>query len=51
MGGVRPHPVVVLTPALDQHAGFGQGSEDFLVQALVPELAVEAFYEAVLLLV
>jgi len=49
MGRVRAHVVVVDPPALDDDADLGQGAEDRLVQALVAELAVEAFDEAVLL--
>lgn len=46
---VRPDMMVVDAPALDDGAGFGQGVEDLLVQALVAEPAVEAFDEAILL--
>src|SRR3989344_2697419 len=47
--GVGPDVVVVDAPALDDGAGFGQEGEDLLVQALVPQPAVEALDEAVLL--
>ena len=40
--------IVVLSPLLDQDAGFLQRIEDLPVQELVPELAVKALIIAVL---
>jgi hypothetical protein len=48
MGGVGPDLVVVLQPALDDRARFGQAGEDLLVQAFVAEATVEALDEGVL---
>ncbi len=45
---MRPLGVVVDAPALDQHAGFGQGIEDLAVEQLVAQLAIEALVGAVL---
>ena len=45
---VRPDLVVVLTPVRDARSGLLQCLEPLLVQALVPELAVEALDVAVL---
>lgn len=49
MGRVQSDVVVADPLMLDDDAGLGQGGEEFLVQALVSEPAVEAFHEAVLL--
>ena len=49
MGAVGPLLVVELPPALDRHFRLGATAEPFAVQQLVPQLAVEAFDEAVLL--
>ena len=46
---VRPDLVVVLAPSLDGCLGLMQVLEPLLVQALVPELAVEALDVAVLM--
>jgi len=40
--------VVVVAPLLDENPGFLETAEDFAVQQLVPQLAVEAFAIAVL---
>ena len=48
MGRVRPDIVVVAPPGLDEDPGLGERGEDFFVQALVAESAVEAFDEGVL---
>jgi hypothetical protein len=45
---VRANRVVVLPPVLDQHLRLLQRVEDFSVQELVPELAVEALVAPVL---
>ncbi len=39
---MRSFGVVEVSPLLDQHLGFPQSVEDFSVQALVPQLTVEA---------
>lgn len=44
MGAVM---VVVVTPRRDQTAGMAQVSEQVLVEALVPETAIEALHKAV----
>jgi len=44
---VRPFGVVEAPPVFDQHLGFPQRVEDLAVQALVPQLAVEALIVAV----
>jgi hypothetical protein len=43
-----PDPVVLAAPPLDQHLRLQQRVEDFAVQKLVPQLAVEALDVAVL---
>jgi len=40
--------VVVRSPALDDGACFRQAAEPMQVQAVLPELAVEALYERIL---
>ena len=45
---MRPVVIVVVAPCRNQMAGMAQGWEQVLVQALVPQTAVEAFHEAVL---
>jgi hypothetical protein len=45
---VRPLLVVVLVPRLDNGPGLGHRGEPVLVEALVPQLAVEALDEGVL---
>ena len=45
---MRPDGVVVDAPRLDDPPDLGEGGEDALVQALVAQLAVEAFDEGVL---
>jgi hypothetical protein len=45
---VRALGVVGDAPALDQHAGLGQGMEDLAIEQLVAQLAVEAFVVAIL---
>ena len=45
---VRPDGVVVIAPFLDQHLRLRQIVEDFPIQQLVPELAIEALIVAVL---
>ena len=45
---MRPDGVVVIVPSLDQHFRLRQIVEDFPIQQLVPELAVEALVVAVL---
>ena len=47
--GVRPDSVVVVAPEGDLSARVIQGVEDFLVQQLVAQAAVEAFDEGILL--
>ena len=49
VGRVRPDVIVVVPPAFDHGTRLGEAAEDLLVQALVSQLAVEAFDEAVLL--
>jgi hypothetical protein len=49
VGRVRPDVIVAQPPAFDDGAGFGQGGEDLLVQALTARATVEALDEAVLL--
>ena len=43
---MRPDRVVVVTPSFDQHLRLLQRVEDFRVEQLVPELAVEALVVA-----
>src|SRR3546814_11818810 len=45
---MRPNLVVVLAPRLDHDLGFSPRPEPFEAQALVAELAVEAFAGAIL---
>src|SRR5437667_11139776 len=45
---MRPLGVVLLPPGLDLLLGLGQRGEVMLVQALVPQLAIEALDETVL---
>ena len=45
---MRPDGVVVIAPSLDQHLRLRQIVEDFPIQQLVPELAVEALVVAVI---
>ena len=45
---MRPDGVVVIAPSLDQHLRLRQIVEDFPIQQLFPELAVEALVVAVL---
>ena len=45
---MRPSRVVVNARMLDDHLGFPEATEDFGVQQLVPELAVEGPALAVL---
>src|SRR5208283_5937403 len=45
---MRPYRVVMHSPLLDHHLGLLQRVEDLSVQALIPELAVEAFTVPVL---
>jgi len=45
---VRAHGAVGLPPATDEHLCFQEGVEDFAVQQLVSQLAVEALHVAVL---
>lgn len=45
---MRPDVVVVDAPSLDHAPGLGQRREHVLVQALVPQLAVEALHVAIL---
>ena len=44
---MRSELVVVPPPLLDQHLGLPQRVEDFPIEQLVPELAVEALVVAV----
>ena len=44
---MRSEGVVVVPPTLDQNLGFLQSEEDLAVQALIPELAVEALVVAI----
>ena len=46
---MRANGVVVDAPSFDDVARLGERGEHMLVQALVPQLAVEALHEAVLL--
>src|SRR3546814_4051089 len=48
VGRVWPHLVVVLPPSLDDAACLVEAREHLLVQAFVPEPAVEALHEGVL---
>ena len=45
---VRPYSVVMLEPQTDHDLGLGAGTKPFEAQALVAELAVEAFVHAIL---
>jgi hypothetical protein len=45
---VRPHVVVVPPPRFDDHRRLGARTKPFEAQALVEELAVEAFRDAIL---
>ena len=45
---MRPHRIEVLPPRFDQHLRLGARAEPFEAQALVAELAVEAFRRAIL---
>lgn len=45
---MRPDLVVMLAPDLDNDLRFSAAAEPFQAQALVPELAVEAFGAAIL---
>jgi hypothetical protein len=45
---MRPHIIAMPTPDFDEHAGFGAATETLHAQALIAELAVEAFVGAVL---
>jgi hypothetical protein len=47
--GMRPEVVVVVTPKGQLAAGVCQAVEDLFVQAFIPQAAVEAFDEAILL--
>lgn len=40
--------VVVLPPLFKDASGFGQGHEDILVQAFIPQPAVETFHETLI---
>ena len=45
---MRSDGVVVVAPLLDEDLGFLEAAEDFAIEQLVPQLAVEAFAIAVL---
>ena len=45
---VRPHVIVMPPPRFDDHLRLGARSKPFEAQALVAELAVEAFRDAIL---
>ena len=45
---MRSDGIVVVPPTLDQNLGFLECEEDLAVQALVPELAIEALVVAIL---
>jgi hypothetical protein len=45
---VRPHAVIVIPPGADDDVSLFQAGEDLQLQALVPELAVEALTVPVL---
>lgn len=45
---MRAALVVVLTPCRDQNTGFSQARKPMVVEALIPEASIEAFYEGVL---
>ena len=47
--GMRPNVVVVVAPQSQLLAGIGEAVEDLLVEAFIPEAAVEAFDQPVLL--
>ena len=47
-GAVGPDCVVVDAPLLDQNLSFAQVVEDFTVEQLIPEPAIEAFTVSVL---
>ncbi len=47
-GGVRAEVVVFVAPVIDEEAGFGEGTEPMLVEAVVTEGAVEGFDESIL---
>ena len=46
---MRPDVVVVVSPECQLTTGVIQRTEDFLIQQLVAQAAIEAFYEAILL--
>ena len=48
MGGLWPDRIVVGYPALDHRASLNEAHEDFHVEALVAELAIERLDEGVL---
>ena len=43
-----PTLVIVLSPLVDDNPGMVKGVEPVLIQALIPELAIEAFDECIL---
>ena len=45
---MRPDRVVVDAPLLDEHLSFSQCVEDFFVEQLIAQLAIEGFAVAVL---
>ena len=45
---MRSLRIVEASPLLDEHLRFFKRGEDFHVQTLIPEFAVEGFYVAVL---
>ena len=45
---MRTHRTLVLAPLLDQYPGLFQRAENFTIERLVPDFAVEAFIASVL---
>jgi hypothetical protein len=45
---MRSEVVVFAAPVFDEEASFSEGSEPVLVEAIIPESAVEAFDESIL---
>ena len=48
MGAVQPALAIGLAPVLDEHLRLDAAAEPLAIQQLVPQLAIEAFDEAVL---
>jgi hypothetical protein len=46
---MRPDRIVVLPPGAEDHPCMSQGGEQRFVEAFIPQLAIEAFAETILL--